>query len=154
MRFRSTALPVFFVTVIPSRGGPSSPRSSTSRRNKGPRRFAPRCTARNSARLVRRSGARPGNALPHATEYLGRNPLATTGATCRNHAAAALGGHTRAKSMPALANEFRGLISALHLFNTAACGPSSFCLDEQEHFFGRTGRKTTRRAASPNVRGL
>jgi hypothetical protein len=29
--------------------------------------------------------------------------------------------------VPALPHEFRGLIGALHLFDTAACGPSSFC---------------------------
>ncbi len=51
MRFLVTALPAFFVTVTPKRGGSSSLRRRTSSRNRGPRRFSPARAARNSARL-------------------------------------------------------------------------------------------------------
>ena len=51
MRFRLTAFPVFLVTVKPTRGDASSPRSSTSSRKSCPRRFSPRRTVRNSLRL-------------------------------------------------------------------------------------------------------
>ena len=69
MRLRFTAFPVFLVTVKPTRGGPSSPRLSTSTRNSRPRRFSPPRTARNSLRLRSRCGlvvpgVRPGNGRP------------------------------------------------------------------------------------------
>ena len=54
----------------------------------------------------------------------GAEPLAATVAAGGDDAAAALGGHAGAETVPALADELGGLIGALHLFDTAECGPS------------------------------
>ena len=120
MRLRSTALPCFVVTVKPARGRPPSPRSATSSRKNRPRRFSPRRTARNSARLVSRPGL--GSSCRSTT---GPAPGARSGAEARAAAGAAggdnlastLGGHAGAEAMTALADEFGGLIGALHLFS-------------------------------------
>ncbi|UUP18483.1 hypothetical protein NTH_02966 [Nitratireductor thuwali] len=130
MRLRTTALPTFLVTVMPRRGGPSSPRSSTSSRKRRPRRLSPRRTARNSARLVRRAGKvcgaspvdGPVNA-PAPRPHLGGKPLAAPVAARRNDTAATGGSHARAEAMPALADDFRGLICALHLFKYRGVRP-------------------------------
>jgi hypothetical protein len=45
---------------------------------------------------------------------LGAEPLAATGPAAGNDLAATNSGHARPKAMPALADEFRGLIGALH----------------------------------------
>lgn len=130
MRLRTTALPTLLVTVKPTRGAPPSFRSSTSIRNSRPRRFSPRLAARNSARLRSLGGAgRAG--LPSPGKLVrsrsGGEALAATAAACCDDIAAALGGHARAETMPALADEFGWLIGTLHLFNTAGCGPSCVC---------------------------
>ena len=52
-----------------------------------------------------------------------RQPLAAAGPAGGDHATAALGGHACAKAMAALANEFRGLIGALHLFKYRGVRP-------------------------------
>ena len=64
MRLRTAAFPTFLVTVKPTRGASSLPRSSTSRRKNRPRRFSPRRTARNSSRLRNRVGAAGRGVLP------------------------------------------------------------------------------------------
>lgn len=53
----------------------------------------------------------------------GRQALAATVAACGNDAAAALGGHARTETVTALADEFRGLIGALHLFEYRGVRP-------------------------------
>src|SRR5918995_1905027 len=118
-RLRWIALPVFLVTVKPTRGGPSSPRFRTSSRKTRPRRFSPRRTARNSARLRSRAGeGRPGLPVSGNDPVFrsGRQPLPAAVATGCDDAAAALGGHARAEAVPALADEFGWLIGTLHLF--------------------------------------
>ena len=126
MRLRSTALPCFVVTVKPARGSPPSPRSATSSRKNRPRRFSPRRTARNSARLVSRPGL--GSSCRSVT---GPAPGARSGAEARAAAGAAggddlaatLGGHACAEAMTALADELGGLIGALHLFQYRGVRP-------------------------------
>jgi len=125
MRLRTTALPVFLVTVRPKRGGPPSPRSRVSNRKSRPRRFSPERTARNSARL---RSLRGGRFVTGTTPGSGRQLLAAVCTTGGDDAAAALGGHAGAEAVAALANKLRGLVGALHLFDTAVCGPSWFCL--------------------------
>jgi len=131
IRFRSTELPTFLVTVMPKRGKPWSPRSSTSSRNNGPRRLVPRRTARNPVRFLSRPGAcTPAVSAksPDPELYrLCRETLAAACAASGDDLAATSGCHACPKAMTALADELGGLIGALHLFNTAECGPSSFC---------------------------
>ena len=62
----------------------------------------------------------------------GGQTLAAAVAARGDDAASALRGHACAKAVTPLADELGGLIGALHLFDTAGCGPSWFCLDEQE----------------------
>src|SRR5690606_8441863 len=121
MRFRAAALPTFFVTVRPRRGGPPSPRSRTSIRKSGPRRFSPRRTARNSARFFSRAGGvGPGRAVTvRPFRRSGGKPLAAAVAPRGDDGTAALGGHAGTETVAALADKLGGLIGALHLFNTA-----------------------------------
>src|SRR6516165_4918649 len=45
----------------------------------------------------------------------GAQPLASTGAACRHHTAAALGGHAGAEAVTALAHQLARLIGPLHV---------------------------------------
>src|SRR3954464_14236785 len=117
-RLRATALPTFLVTVNPTRAGPSSPRSRTSSRKNGPRRFSPARAARNSDRLRSIRSAGP-TGLPGAgksARSLGGEPLSAAGGPRRDHAAAAFGGQAGPESVAALADKLGRLIGALHLF--------------------------------------
>ena len=129
-RFLTTALPTFFVTVKPARAGALSLRSRTSSRNSRPRRFSPRRTARNWARFFRRCGDGLEEPAPDASSRakLGGQTLATAIAASSDYRTAALGGHTGTETVTTLANKLGWLVCALHLFNTAVCGPSWFCL--------------------------
>lgn len=156
IRFLSTELPTFLVTVMPKRGKPSSPRSSTSSRNNGPRRLVPRRTARNSVRFL----SRPGACIPDVSAkspgpepwILCRETRTAACPTCCDNLAATGGCHACPEAVTALADELGGLISALHLFNTAECGPSSFC-SYNRSFFDRRHRISAP-DGRPSVRGL
>src|SRR5690606_3346066 len=136
MRFRITALPFFFVTVKPARGlspilaacDSSSVRTQTSRRNSGPRRSSPFLKANNSALLRRRSLCLGvfilfATARQHGKRLSGK-PLAAAGAASGENLAAAGGCHACTEAVTTLADDLGWLVSALHLFNTAVCGPS------------------------------
>ena len=82
MRLRTTALPTFLVTVKPTRAASLSPRSSTSSRKSRPRRFSPRRTARNSARLRSLAGAGCGACRFPATESPSLRRRAACGRDC------------------------------------------------------------------------
>ena len=73
--------------------------------------------------------------------------------------AAALGGHAGTETVAALADELGGLIGALHLSDTAVCGPSWFCpagYSGQGRSVVARGRRHGKAApeASPSVGGL
>jgi len=83
----------------------------------------------------------------------GGQPRAATVAACCDNAAAAFGGHACTEAVPPLADEFRGLVGALHLFDTAACGPSSFCRNRS--YAGLVlAQQQLRRTFNPSVSGL
>src|SRR5690606_16286464 len=118
MRFLTTALPVFLVTVIPKRGASSVPRSSTSSRNSLPRRFSPPRTARYSARLRSLPTGWPvvrcaNVSLP--APRVGGERLAAARAARGGQAPVALGGQAGAEAGPLFADELRGLIGTLPL---------------------------------------
>ncbi len=158
MRLRITALPFFLVTVKPARGlspilaiaDSSSVLSRTSRRNSGPRRFSPFLTVKNSALLRRRSICLCDfiSSSPRccAGQSSGK-PLATACTASGKNLAAAGGCHARTETVTTLADELGWLISALHLFNTAVCGPSWFCLLNRSWFFLTSGQHKTIRKA-------
>src|SRR5436305_13489560 len=104
MRLRTTAPPIFLVTVNPKRGGRGSadrPAFNACSRNPGRVTLAPPATARNSARFFRRS-------MPSAAAGAGRSgrqPLPPAGATGGDDLAAALRTHPSAETVPALAHE-------------------------------------------------
>ena len=109
VRLRITALPIFFVTVKPSRAGPWSSRGSACSTTPGIGALRPLAAARrNSARRVRR----PGGAKLGPSS--GRQALAALGAAVGQHLAAADGGHAGTESVPPLADQLRRLIGALH----------------------------------------
>ena len=145
MRLRSTALPCFFVTVYPTRGGSSGAfRSRTSRRKARPRRTSPFRTARNcraafkppdSFLVVRLVRHRPDVS---GISALGRETLAATCAASGKNLAAAIGGHAGAEAVTTLANKLGRLVGTLHFFNTAVCGPSLNCFLTRQERFGKT----------------
>jgi hypothetical protein len=139
MRFRTTAFPTFLVTVMPRRGSPASSRRIASNRKSRPRRFSPRRTARNWARFFKRPGAfscgrsvKPFALRRPARDGLSGQTLAAAGAAGSDDLLASLGGHARTETVAALADEFGRLVGALHLFNTAACGPSWIAVSSDE----------------------
>ena len=109
VRLRITALPIFFVTVKPSRAGPWSSRGSACNTTPGIGALRPLAAARrNSARRVRRPGGAkldPGS---------GRQALAALGPSVGQDPAPADGGHAGTESVPPLADQLRRLIGALH----------------------------------------
>ena len=63
-----------------------------------------------------------------ALERLGGKPLAAACAASGENLAAAGSSHACTETVTTLADEIGWLESALHLFTTAVCGPSWFCL--------------------------
>src|SRR5205814_10558651 len=108
--------------------GPAASRHRTWRIRPGATNLRPEpATLRNSARCLSRgiapgaaaalrAGAMASGAVPGATPTLGGEPLASLRAARGKDLAAADGRQTGAKAMTALANEFAGLIGALHGF--------------------------------------
>ena len=117
MRLRTTALPIFFVTVKPTRGGPSSSPPIAPGRRADPRRLAPRRPRRKSCAALDRvchSGRTlrwPDDPAPALAQADSR---ARPGRGGRQRPAATLGGHAGAEAVPALADELRRLKGALH----------------------------------------
>jgi|HigsolmetaGSP11D_1036233.scaffolds.fasta_scaffold07351_2 hypothetical protein len=157
IRFLSTELPTFLVTVMPKRGKPWSPRSRTSSRNRGPRRFVPARTARNSLRFLSRPGVfgpafSAKSPYPWSLGELGRQALAATRATGGENLAATVGRHAGTEAMTALADEFGGLIGALHLFEYRGVRPFFILLDNRSVMTARHTWGTP--DSRPSVRGL
>jgi hypothetical protein len=108
-RLRSTAVPTFFETVKPTRGGPALARSRACSRNAVVATLRPLAAARKSARCLNRSmGTRRGR------QASGAQSLATARAAGRDHLAAARGCHAGAETVPTFAHQFARLISPLH----------------------------------------
>src|SRR4051812_1587387 len=110
IRFRSTALPVFFVTVKPTRAGPWSSRARACKTNGAAGTLLPVAAARKSARCFNLSmqAADPAGAASGAKLF-----TAARAARIEN-LAAAFGGHAGTKSVTALAYQFARLICPLH----------------------------------------
>src|SRR5215813_13152738 len=111
MRFRSVAVPFFFVTVNPIRIGPGSSRRRLCRMNAALFTRVPSATARKSARC--RSRSMVGSPEPLGS---GAQTLAAAGAAGGKNLAAAGGGEAGAEAVTALAHQFAGLIGPLHGF--------------------------------------
>src|SRR5215212_1496733 len=109
MRLRSGALPFFFVTVKPTRIGPSSSRRRACTTKAALLTRAPLATARKSARCLNRSmigiSGKPGS---------GAQTLAAPGAASGEDLAAAGGRQAGTETVTTLAHQFAGLISPLH----------------------------------------
>ena len=121
VRLRITALPIFLVTVKPSRAGSLSPRDSTCSTTPVAAALRPLAAARrNSARRVRRP--EPAKSGPRS----GRQALTALGPPVGQHLAASDGRHAGAEPMPPLADQLRRLIGALHSrFSDGAWIPAS-----------------------------
>ena len=74
--------------------------------------------------IIHSCNANFGQPRKPARNALCRQPLATASTTCCDNLAAACSSHTGAKPVTTCADKFGWLISTLHLFNTAVCGPS------------------------------
>ena len=120
MRLRTTALPVFLVTVKPTRGGAAVAAVQHFQQEKPPAALFTAPDGQKLAALakppqVRSPRCRPvsGNASAFRS---GGQPLAAAVAAGGDDAAATLGGHAGTETVPALADEFGRLIGTLHLF--------------------------------------
>ncbi len=119
MRLRTTALPTFLVHGKADAGGILVAALQHFQQESRPRRFSPRRTARNSARLRSSPGAgcracrypATNGAFVQAESRL-RPRLRRAATTPRPP----LGGHAGTETVPALADEFGRLIGTLHLF--------------------------------------
>jgi len=111
------------LAVKPTRGAAVSWRSLAWTTMPGMAEYSAFAAATKSCRRLRRSiaaGVRP----------LGRQALAALGAAAGDDIAATHGCHARTEAVPALADEFRGLISALHVQSPVS---DPLCLCFQTH---------------------
>ena len=119
MRLRMTAFPVFLVTVKPTRGGSLVAAVQHFQQEQPPAALFTAPDGQELAALAKPpqlDAAVPAGVRQRLRLPSGGQPLAAAVAASGDDAAAALGGHAGAESVPALADEFRGLIGALHLF--------------------------------------
>jgi hypothetical protein len=119
MRFRTTAPPIFLVTVKPNRASPEEPsaRGFVSRTKEGVAKRAPPLSLRNSARflsVVSATTPPPASRAAPRGLPLGRQALAALGATARDDLDATCRLHTGAEAVAALANELARLIGPFH----------------------------------------
>jgi hypothetical protein len=105
---RTTALPSFLVTVKPKRAGPAVAPLRSSIKKAAPLQRGPPRTFRKSARLLIVT-------RPQEGPISGREFGTALGSAAGEHAAATDGGHALAEAMAAFADEFAGLICALHV---------------------------------------